>query len=315
MLLTSLQVLLPVFFVIGLGFWAGRAGRFNANQVQGINELVMTYALPALMFVSASSTTRSVLFSQGVFLLACLAAFAGLYAAVAAFSFVVLHHSLGEAGIQALLITFPSVAFFGIPIFRGLFGETSVLSVALSAVLANITLVPLSIILLETHAERSARNHSGISAAAKKGVVSSFKKPLVWAPLAGLLFAMLDIPLPPEVERMFSLIGSATGGTSLFLAGLIIAAYKFRPNPEVIGNVLAKMIGQPAIMMLLVILLAIPNPLGREAVLLCAIPSSPFAAMLASRYQVYESETASTLVLTALLMIVTYPLWVLLVGG
>lgn len=315
MLFTSLQVLLPVFFVIGLGYWAGRDRRFNADQVQGINELVMTYALPALMFVSASSTTRSAMLAQGPFLLACFIGLVGMYLAATAFSVVVLHHSLGEAAVQALLVSFPSVAFFGIPIFRGLFGETSVLSVALSAVLANVTLVPLSIILLEIYAQRGAEGRGGISAAAKKGILSSIKKPLVWGPLAGILFAMLDIPLPPEVERMFSLIGSATGGTSLFLAGLIIAAYKFKPNREVIGNVLAKMVFQPALMMLLVAVLAIPAPLGREAVLLFAIPSSPFAAMVASRYQVYENETASTLVLTALTMIVTYPLWILVVGG
>lgn len=315
MLLSSLQVLLPVFFVIGLGYWAGRDRKFNANQVQGINELVMTYALPALMFVSASSTTRSAMLAQGPFLLACFIGLVGMYLAAAAFSVVVLRHSLGEAAVQALLISFPSVAFFGIPIFRGLFGESSVLSVALSAVLANVTLVPLSIILLEIYAQRGAEVRGGISAAAKKGILSSIKKPLVWGPLAGILFAMLDIPLPAEVEKMFALIGSATGGTSLFLAGLIIAAYEFKPDREVIGNVLAKMVFQPALMMLLVALMAIPAPLGREAVLLCAIPSSPFAAMVASRYQVYESETASTLVLTALAMIVTYPLWILAVGG
>jgi hypothetical protein len=315
MLQTSFAVLLPVFFVIGLGYWAGRSKKFDADQVQGINELVMTYALPALVFVAASSTTRRVLFEQGLFLLAVLIAFVGLYVVLAAFSVKALHHSLGAAGLQALLMTFPSVAFFGIPIFRGMFGETSVLSVALSAVLGNLTVAPLTIILLEIDAQRGASTRPHLYSAVKQGVVNSLKKPLVWAPVLGVLFALLDIQLPSEVEKMFSLIGSATGGVSLFLAGLILAAYHVKVSREVIGNVLGKMILQPAVMLFVVTWLAIPNPLGREAVLVCAIPSSPFAAMLAARYRVYESETASTLILTAAAMLVTYPLWIYLTGG
>jgi hypothetical protein len=39
MTLTALTVLLPVFFVLGLGYFAGHAKKFDANQVAGLNEL------------------------------------------------------------------------------------------------------------------------------------------------------------------------------------------------------------------------------------------------------------------------------------
>src|SRR3712207_2982827 len=121
MLITSFSVLLPVFFVMALGYWAGHTKRFDADQTRGLNELVMTFALPSLMFVATVTTTRSEMLSESPLLLALLIASLGLFTAVALFSASVLRHDMGAAGLQAFLITFPSVAFFGIPIFKGLF--------------------------------------------------------------------------------------------------------------------------------------------------------------------------------------------------
>jgi predicted permease len=74
------------------------------------------------------------------------------------------------------------------------------------------------------------------------------------------------------------------------------------------------MIGQPALMALLVALLGIRNPLGQELIVLCAIPTSVVAPLLGSRYRAYETEATSTLVLTTLTMIVTLPLIIVLIG-
>ena len=139
MILTAITVLLPVFFVLGLGYFAGRAKKFDADQVAGLNELVLDYALPAMMFVATVKNARSQLLSQGLYALALLIAFVGLFLIMVLVSTRVLHHSLGEAALQANLASFPSVAFFGPPIFQGLFGASSLVSIALAATLSAIT--------------------------------------------------------------------------------------------------------------------------------------------------------------------------------
>ena len=316
MLITSFSVLLPVLFVMGLGYWAGRTKRFDADQTRGINELVMTYALPSLMFVAVVTTTRSEMIAEAHFLLAILIAFLGLYVVVALVSILVLHHNLGVAGLRAFLVTFPSVAFFGVPIFEGLFGESSLLSIASADVLASVTVVPLTVLLLEISAQQAAGSEvKRAGVLIRNGLANSFVKPMVWAPLLGAVFVVLDIDFPKEIDKMLSLIGSTTGGASLFLAGLIISSYSIKLNVDVAFNIVGKMVLQPALMVLLVWLLAISNPLGREAILICAIPASAVAPMLAARYQVYETEASSTVVLDSLLMIVTYTIFVLLTGA
>src|SRR5437763_15351107 len=102
MTLTALAVLLPVFFVLGLGYFAKHAKKFDSDQVAGLNDLVLDYAFPVMMFVTTVKTPRNELLSEGSYALALLVAFVGLFLAVVIISTRLLHNSLGEATQQAI---------------------------------------------------------------------------------------------------------------------------------------------------------------------------------------------------------------------
>ena len=309
MTLTALTVLLPVFFVLGLGYFAGRAKKFDADQVAGLNELVLDYAFPAMMFVATVKTPRDELLSEGSYALALLVAFVGLFLAVVLISTRLLHHSLGEATLQANLASFPSVGFFGPPIFQGLFGPSSLVSIAFASTLSAVTMIPLTLVLLEIHHQRTTRGEGQrVSSLIVQSLANTLKKPMVWAPLIGVALVLAGARVPPLLDNMLMLIGSSTSGASIFLAGLIIAAYEIRLNREVIANALVKMVAQPLLMVLLVAALKVGSPLAGEGIVICAIPTAVFAPLLAPRYRIYEVESSSTLMATALLMIVTLPI-------
>jgi len=310
MTLTALTVLLPVFFVLGLGyFFAGRAKKFDADQVAGLNELVLDYAFPAMMFVATVKTPRDELLSEGSYALALLIAFVGLFLAVVLVSTLLLRHSLGEATLQANLASFPSVGFFGPPIFQGLFGPSSLVSIAFASTLSAVTMIPLTLVLLEIHHQRTTRGEGQrVSSLIVQSLANTLKKPMVWAPLIGVALVLAGARVPPLIDNMLMLIGSSTSGASIFLAGLIIAAYEIRLNGEVIANALVKMVAQPLLMVLLVAALKVGSPLAGEGIVICAIPTAVFAPLLAPRYRIYEVESSSTLMATALLMIVTLPI-------
>jgi predicted permease len=316
MILSAITVLLPVFFVLGLGYIAGRAKQFDADQVRGLNELVLDYAMPAMMFVATVKTSRGQLLSEGLFALALLVAFLGLFLSVVFVSTRVLHHSLGEAALQANLTSYPSVAFFGPPIFQGLFGASSLFSIALAAILSTVTIVPLTLVLLEIHRQRNAGGEvRELSLLILQSLANTCKMPMVWAPLVGVALVLLGMHVPEVLDNMLTLIGSTTSGVSIFLAGLIIAAYEIKFNSEVLGNALVKMIVQPMLMAVLVTALGVANPLAREGIVVCAIPTAVLGPLLAPRYGLYETESASTLVGTALLMIGTLPIAIFFAGG
>lgn len=59
MFLQILTIIVPIFFVLLLGYAAGRARAFDSDQVAGINELVLDFAVPASLFVGTMSTPRT----------------------------------------------------------------------------------------------------------------------------------------------------------------------------------------------------------------------------------------------------------------
>ena len=149
----------------------------------------------------------------------------------------------------------------------------------------------------------------------KSALISSFQKPVVWAPLLAFFLVLVDLRVPAELESMFKLIGTTTSGVALFASGLVSAAFKIKVDLEIIGNVVAKMILQPLCVAVIILIVGVSGPLAHEAILICAIPTAVFPSLLAPRYDVYVSECASTLILTTIVMIVTFPLALMLLGG
>jgi malonate transporter and related proteins len=306
---SALGVLLPVLFVLGLGFWAGWAKKFNADQVAGLNELVLDYAFPALLFVAIVRASRSALFAELPFVYALLVAALGLFLAIALLSIFALRHSLGVAAIQSISVTYSNASFAGIPILTPLFGAGSLLTIATAALIFNITLVPITVTMLEYERQRVAGGTKvSLWTLVGRSVLDSFRRPYVWAPLLATILVLCDVRVPTEIQNMLELIASATAGLALFVAGLILAAFRIKLSLEILGNVSVKMIVQPVIMGLLVAVLAIAKPVGSEAILICTISTAVICPMLAVRYKVYEAGAASTFLLTTVSMVVVVPI-------
>jgi malonate transporter and related proteins len=310
----ALGVLLPVVFVIGLGFWAGRTKRFDSDQVAGLNELVLDFAFPALLFVGIARASRDTLFADGPYVVALLVATLGLFLVVASISVFVLRHSIGAAAIQAACVTYSNASFAGIPILTPLFGASSLFAIAIAAMILNVTIVPVMVTMLEYDKQRAGGGADGLAALIRRSVFGSLTRPYVVAPMLATVFVLLGLHIPQEIDSMLALIGSATSGVALFVAGIILATYQLRMTPETLGNVTVKMFVQPVLMAGLVMAFAIAKPLGSEATLICAISTAVMCPMLAMRYKVYEAEAASTFLLTTVAMIVTIPIAIALTG-
>jgi hypothetical protein len=59
-----LNITFPIFFVLLLGYAAGRANQFDSHQVAGINEPVLKFALPASLFVGTVGVSRTQLLQE-----------------------------------------------------------------------------------------------------------------------------------------------------------------------------------------------------------------------------------------------------------
>ena len=50
MILVLLDVVIPVFLVIGAGYLATRSGQFKSSAVDGLNVFTQKFAIPCLLF-------------------------------------------------------------------------------------------------------------------------------------------------------------------------------------------------------------------------------------------------------------------------
>ncbi|MFJ5488731.1 AEC family transporter [Hansschlegelia beijingensis] len=285
--------LAPVFFVLGLGYVAGRRGMVENHHVESLNTLVMNFAVPASLFVATASASRSQMLAQaplfailgGVMLLV----YIGWYL-LARF---LLKASRAEGSLQALTIAFPNLAGVGLPISASVLGATGTVPVAVALAAGSILVTPLALVTLEMASGKG--DEAGASAASR--IVRAFRraitKPVVLAPALGIAVSLSELTLDPVLKSCLMLIGNAAAGVALFLTGLVLSAQTFRFDWKVAGATGAADIARPLIAAGIVLLLPLSSDTAKIAILLAAIPSGFFGILFAVNYRLDSATTGS----------------------
>ena len=245
---SSIVVLLPIYFVLALGYFAGREKQFNSVQAGGLNELVLDYALPAALFVGTTKTSRSQLLHQGGFFLGLFVAFLGLYLVAWLVSRFVFHRTVGEAAVMAWMSSAPTSPFIGTPILGGIFGASSAVSIAISAIILNVFQVPIMVALIEIGQSQQEKKHTSVIKTIQAAVLKALKEPVVYVPMLAFLLVLTGIAVPDVINKMLDLIGTASSGVAIFFSGLTLAAYRITLTRETVVSSLIKVVGQPLLM-------------------------------------------------------------------
>ena len=156
--------LAPVFFVLLLGYLAGKRNQFDADQSAGLSKLALNFALPASLFVSMTAIPKDLLLKQGRLLLALTIAHVGLF--IAACLLLNLVKSLhGTASlIYALALSTSATPVFGFAVLEPLLGTTAGPTIGLVSLTINL-IVPLAVVLL---AMNEAAKHTQVGVGASR---------------------------------------------------------------------------------------------------------------------------------------------------
>lgn len=308
-----LGTLVPVFFVMALGYLAGKRNAFDAGQVAGLSKLATSYALPASLFVGMTTMRRDLLLQQGRLFLALMLAHVGLFVV----AWIVLRKIKSLTGtrsiIYSLILATSGTPLLGLAILEPILGATSAGAVGLVALAIFLT-IPVAVVFLEIDA--AAKNRQIGTDRSKPspvviGLKGGLKSPLLWGPVLGIAAVAAKVHLPPVVVGSLELIGSATSGVAVFTVGLVLAAYPVRFSPGVFAGSLARVAVQSAMLGVLLHLLSVESPFSREALVLCSFPVGPTVALFADRYHSARADTAAMLLLSTLGLAFTVPamLW------
>lgn len=289
-----LVALVPVFFVMALGYGAGRLRIVDNCQVDGLNTLVMSFALPAAIFLATASATRSEMLAQGPLF----AILGGVMLLLYGAWYFLVTASRADASLQALTIAFPNFAGVGLPIAAAVLGPGGDISVAVALATGSLLVSPLTLILVELNGSRGEVTAVAPTVRVLRALRRALTKPIVLAPALGILLCLADVRLGPVAQACLQLIGAAAAGTALFLTGLVLSAQSFRLNWTVVAATLTADLLRPLLTAAIVWIIPVPADVGKIAILLSAIPSGFFGILFAVNYRL-DSTTAGSMVIAS----------------
>ncbi|MGM1020791.1 MAG: AEC family transporter [Bacillota bacterium] len=304
-------ILIPIFFVILIGYFAGLFKAFNPASSKGLNTLVTKFALPAHLFIGITTTPRETLIQKWPFLVALLLGVIGFYMVLLVGYRLIAKKALTESSMFALNSTQPSFAFMGIPVLGSLFGSAAVaIPIAITGIVVNAILDPLASILGTVGQRKTteADAKGNLFKATLKSVLHGLSEPLACVPLIGVVLTLCGFQAPKLLQSMFDQLGNITSGTALFAIGVTIGIKKITFSLKALSIAVLKAIVMPIVMLGIAVLIGLSHEDVTKAVLLVAFPGSAVAAMIATRYETLETEAASAFVISSVLSLISLPL-------
>lgn len=312
------HALAPIFIIMLLGFYAGKAGMVDNKNVSLLNIFVMDFALPAALFSATVQTPWAGIIQQSPLILVLVLAMWVVYAAIYFLSTRVFKKSPQDAAVLTLTVALPNYAALGLPILGSVLGEgaSTSLSVAVSIACGSVLMTPFCLLTLEREKARAAGD-AGSTGIGMLPVLMwrSVTKPIVWGPLLGVVLSGLGVKMPELVLAAIKPLGlSATAG-ALFLTGVILSARQLKINGVVVVSSITTMLIQPFIAWGLVLALGLSGQVAITAILMVALSAGFFGVVFGNRFGVQSPDAEATLLISSLLCIITLPLFITLTSG
>lgn len=293
------SIVLPVFGVIGLGYWVKRNQWISERAEGDFSWWVYHIAVPPLLFLAMAKTPIDVL-GQWEFLAAYVGGTVVLWTLIALLA-KPWTDNFESRWLLGLGGTFSNSVYLGIPLVQTAFGEAGTQWVILIALISNVLFVAGTAVVL------GARINSSPMAV----VSDTLRNPLLMAIALGLIWSSLGLSIPLGVERLLSLLAQAAAPVALFALGLtlggVVGGFAGLPRASW-GLMGAKLFIHPVLVGLGCLWLGVGELQGQIAVLVAALPAGALAHLMAHRFGHQAQAVASAVMLGTLLSIATLTL-------
>ncbi|MEO1066630.1 MAG: AEC family transporter, partial [Pseudomonadota bacterium] len=234
-----LNLTLPFFAVVGLGYLAVKLGMLADDAVRSINVFVFNFAMPALVIGALARQDFDTLVDVP-FLIGWLIAGLALYVIGGVLCWLFFKGDIREIALTGQAASVANVGFLGFPLLAAAFNKGAI-GIAATALLVDLmVLIPLSITMIEAHGGGSTAK---IVRRVVKGAVFN---PFLLAILTGFLISASNLDMPAPAERLLQFLASAAGPTALFALGISLAARRVEGDTAAISTiVILKLVGHP----------------------------------------------------------------------
>lgn len=302
-----LDVILPVFIVIGFGYIAVWRGFFSENGVDALMSFTQNFAIPCLLFRAISTLDLNQGFSLGLLISFYIGAITGFALGIAG-ARLIFKRDWPDAVAIGFCCLFSNSVLLGLPITERAYGAD-----ALAGNYAIIALhAPVCYLLGVTVMEIARGSGKGLVGSGIGVMRSLAKNALVIGIGLGLLVNLLAVPLPVVLTDAIDMMVRAALPAALFGLGGVLVRYRPEGDLKTIAMVcFVSLVVHPLISLSAATAFNLDRDAFRSVVLTATMAPGVNTYIFANMYGVAKRVAASSVLIATAGSIVTIWLWLL----
>ncbi len=303
-----LSLVIPFFAVIGCGYLGARL--IGEAGQRGINNLVLYFALPALLFSLMARADLAARFEVD---------FVAGYTTVSLVLFALtclaiklwLKPRRGEMAVYSVASVYGNTGYMGIPIVVVMLGQAATVPTVVALIIDLAVMVPLTAAIIESD---DPRRNKGVLHGALGALRGTAGNPLILASALGAGWSLVGLPMPQVLGGFLDLLGQAAAPCALFAMGCSLYGKPLGGtlSPALFLSI-AKLVVHPLLLWFALTQVWNVDPAWvRPALIASSLPVAVTVYVVARQYGTLVISTSTTILVSTSLSLLSVPVILLL---
>jgi hypothetical protein len=302
-MLDVINTIVPVFLVILLGYFLHAKELLPTPIVGPLNRLVFYLAIPAMIFREISRVSFAAYFSPFVLAGTLAPILMIFFVGLGAQRFLKIPSSFAGTFLQAS--QHGNLGYIGLAVAYYLLGAEGLTAASILAGFMMLLQNFLSVLGLQMFYQGPEKKHGAWFFLKKV-----FGNPVVLSALGGIIFSVLEIPVPTLADRGLKIISDMSLPLALLIIGGSLSFGLIRSNLKLaMGAGILKLLILPAFGLLLYGVLRVPAAQFVPGLILLASPTATVTYVMASEMQGSTELATSAVTMNTLASCVTFIFW------
>ncbi len=310
-MLQIVNVVLPVFAIITLGYGAVRFRLYPTEGVRGLVAFVNNFATPCLLFEAMLRSDFGSTFNLAVIAPFYVGALVSL-----GLGSVIAHRWFrarpGESVASGFAAMFSNTVLIGIPVLHRAYGDAALPTVFTIIAFHAPALITLGMIVMEL----VRRDGGSLMRSLAAALVRIVRNPLLWGVALGLAANWMQLDIPEPGTAFIEMMSAAVLPAALFGMGGALNAYRVSESwVQASAMSVLKLVLHPLIAYVLMLhVLHVPLEIARYGILLAAMPTGINAYVFSTYYDRGVNVATNVVLISTVASVLTVATWLYILG-
>ena len=301
----SINVTLPIFLVMVIGYILKQTGMLNDNFVTVANRFNFKVTLPFMLFKDISRVDIRAVFDIRYVLFCALVSTACFWLIWGGTKLFVKDKSIRGAFVQASFRG--SAAVMGFAFIQNIYGESAMGPLMIVSAVPLYNIFSVLVLTFESNEAESLNKKEKI----KQAFINIAKNPIIISILLGLIVGLIGIDFPELIDKTVNSVSQMATPLALITIGAGFegrkALAKMKPT---IAAAMIKLVIQPLLFLPVAAWMGFAGEKIIAILIMLSSPTTPSCYIMAKSMHNDEVLTASVVVVTTLLGAVTLTMWI-----